>query len=333
VQLGSSELNASDLRGLQLAWRKGELVLCLGAGISLDHGIPGWRSLVLELFLLSGDHIRALAPLSEEERRALASWLTGFFDYDPVVLARAVKTALRKRLKRADRGPEVGSEFASLMRRCLYSQLAEPKHPTTMDAVADLIAKSKGNLPAVITFNFDDLLEAELTRRGVRHHPVFDGRRGRRNGLRIVHAHGFLPRDPRHGEGSLVFTEDEYHLLSGQTFHWATTEVVHTLRNYTVLFIGLSMTDPNLRRLLDASRAGGERPAHWQLQKRHSVAPEHLQKALESMGAGASVDSLGTALRLADRLDRELFESMGVKTVWLQDYSDVPALLAAISEG
>jgi hypothetical protein len=38
-------------------------------------------------------------------------------------------------------------------------------------------------------------------------------------------------------------------------------------------------------------------------------------------------------LRQADAYDRNLFEAMGVKTIWLEDYDDIPALLARISEG
>ena len=37
-------------------------------------------------------------------------------------------------------------------------------------------------------------------------------------------------------------------------------------------------------------------------------------------------------LQQADTYDRNLFESMGVKTIWLEDYDDIPALLERILE-
>ncbi len=38
-------------------------------------------------------------------------------------------------------------------------------------------------------------------------------------------------------------------------------------------------------------------------------------------------------LEQADSYDRNLFEAMGVKTLWVEDYDDIPALLARISAG
>ena len=36
-------------------------------------------------------------------------------------------------------------------------------------------------------------------------------------------------------------------------------------------------------------------------------------------------------LEQADAYDRNLFEAMGVKTIWVEDYDDIPALLDQIS--
>jgi hypothetical protein len=68
----------------------------------------------------------------------------------------------------------------------------------------------------------------------------------------------------------VIFTERNYHELTETVFHWALTEIVTHLRHHTVLFIGLSMSDPNVRRLLDACR-NSDIPPHWQLQRRHAI--------------------------------------------------------------
>jgi hypothetical protein len=38
-------------------------------------------------------------------------------------------------------------------------------------------------------------------------------------------------------------------------------------------------------------------------------------------------------LEQADSYDRNLFEAMGVKTIWVEDYDDIPAVLDQISTG
>src|SRR5437764_1040213 len=60
IQIGGSRVNASDLKGLQFAWRHKQLVLFLGAGISLASGIPAWKNLVLEMLFDQTEHARRL---------------------------------------------------------------------------------------------------------------------------------------------------------------------------------------------------------------------------------------------------------------------------------
>jgi hypothetical protein len=143
-----------------------------------------------------------------------------------------------------------------------------------------------------------------------------------------------------------VFTEDDYHKLTETVFHWGLSEIVSELRHSTVLFIGLSMSDPSLRRLLDATR-NSEIPPHWQVQLRHQV-HDHEQLAAindianrarqwgEILGYTEQKDppqlaqALNDVLRQADTYDRALFETMGVKTIWLESYEDIPKLLDKI---
>jgi hypothetical protein len=128
--------------------------------------------------------------------------------------------------------------------------------PTILTAVADLIASgsSTSGVDSVVTFNFDELLETELAARKIAVRPVIskDGQRGR--GLRVIHPRGYIPRSGRFSRDNVIFTEPDYHKLTEAVFHWGLSEIVDCLRTNTVLFIGLSMSDPSLRRLLDATR-------------------------------------------------------------------------------
>jgi hypothetical protein len=244
--------------------------------------------------------------------------------------------------------PASGGSFLERIRSKLYLDLRTPAGPTSLQAVARLIQKAPGNIPAVISLNFDDLLEKELRTLGVDHETVSKNQRTNHGPLRIIHPHGFIPQGGDLARDGVVFTERDYHQLTGSMFHWALTEIVWHLRHHTVLFVGLSMSDPNLRRLLDVCRLD-EIPHHWQLQRRHTVSQNSELAVIadienrarrwgETMGeprikpvAGLTA-ILRDTLKQADTYDRELFERMGVKTVWLEEFADIGPVLEAISQ-
>jgi len=43
-------------------------------------------------------------------------------------------------------------------------------------------------------------------------------------------------------------------------------------------------------------------------------------------------ESIHAALRQADTYDREVFESMGVKTIWVDRFDEVPDIIDAIAQ-
>lgn len=189
VQLGSAQVNASDLAGLRRAWQARELVLCLGAGVSMPYGLPSWNNLLLELLFEQAQGTRRLKPLLPHYRRAVAAWMTDYFDYDPLVLARMVERDLGEKNRARGRCTPGSSEptFLERLRTHLYANYRPRRGPTTLKAVADLIAEGTKTcgVAAVLSFNFDDLLERELARRKVRCEPVADPTRRRGPGLRI----------------------------------------------------------------------------------------------------------------------------------------------------
>lgn len=353
VRVGRAEVNRSDLEGLRAAWRRKELVLCLGAGVSMPYGLPSWNNLVLELLFQQTRRTRRLRPLMPHYRRAVAAWMTDYFEVDPMVLARMVERDLGKR-----NGSRASADvvFLEHLREHLYANARRPRGATSLTAVADLIARgtSARGVSGVITFNFDDLLEQELRRRRVPHVPVIGPGRPRGDGLRIHHVHGFVPSRGPLERRHVVFTESDYHRLTETVFHWSLSEVVERLRKNTLLFVGLSMSDPNLRRLLDAAH-NSDVPAHWQLQKRHAIRDHERAEALRSIearardhaellglplqdrsllkGPEALNAALDAVLAQADTYDREVFESMGVKTIWVDDFAEIPDVLGAIAGG
>jgi hypothetical protein len=342
VRVGNADVNTSALRDLRVAFRRGELVLFLGAGVSIPYGVPSWRDLVLELLFEQSADTRRLGALWPHYRRAVASWMADYSDGDPLVLARMVERALGKSKKG-------GPSFVERLRRHLYAQAHRPAGRTLLRAVVDLAARKPAGLAGVVTFNFDDLLEAELVRKRVAFSPVVGPERQQGRGLRVVHVHGFVPREGPIERRTMVFTEPDYHRLTESIFHWGLSEIVEALRKKTVLFLGLSMSDPSLRRLLDASR-NALIPPHYQVQRRHQVRDAALAAAMAEVERRARIEgermgrsddavkgppalekAVRSALRQADSYDRQVFESMGVKTIWVDSFDAIPAIVDAIA--
>ena len=355
ARVGSATVNASDMKGLRYAWRNRQLVLFLGAGVSIPYGLPSWKNLVLELLFEQAQGTRRLGSMWPHYRRAVASWMTDFFDYDPLVLARMVERDLRLRSSRAPgqaKQPDDGVDlFLERLRTHMYSNYKEPSGKTILATIGELIAKgsSRSGVDSVVTFNFDDLLEAELQRRKVRVQAVTSKDRQKAGGLRVIHPHGYVPRYGPISRQDIVFTEPDYHRLTESVFHWGLSEIVDRLRKNTVLFVGLSMSDPSLRRLLDASR-NSDIPPHWQIQKRHAITEQETPQVMAEverrareyatlLGSGFDErkkpdqleEAIHAALGQADTYDREVFESMGVKTMWVDRFDAVPDIIRAIA--
>jgi SIR2-like protein len=348
IKVNDSYVNPSDMRGLQWAWRDKRLVLFLGAGVSIPYGIPSWNNLVLELLFEQAEHTRRLGRMLPHYRRAVAAWMTDYFDYSPLVLARMVERDAKKRsLKKGARATHDGTPiFLEQLRTLLYAEWKSPSTRTTLQAIGDLIEHSRGNIRCVVNFNFDGLLEEELEKRQIQSISIYDGGRQHSDHFRIIHPHGFVPRNGPIVREHVVFTENDYHDLTHKTFHWGLSEIVNELRHSTVLFIGLSMSDPSLRRLLDAAQ-NSKIPPHWQLQKRHQVRDQEQQAAMADITTRANrwgkilgipgdknqsqlAEALNAVLRQADSYDGKVFQSMGVKTIWLNSFDDIPELLDRI---
>jgi len=348
---------------LRKAWKESRLVLFLGAGVSSPYGLPSWRELVLSL-LLEQDQER-WREFYDNYRHPLASWMMDNFGFDPVSFARLIQYIQRKRWLRKEEeaslaqtvlvDQKLDAEFLNAIRAALYRSRRQPEpQDTALDAVVDLVRRTRQQgyrLPAIVTFNYDDLLEQKLRAAELHAEPIFDGRRQVSDSLPLIHPHGFLPTPPTLiPSQQLVFTEEQYHRLTLDGLNWAVVSLLSCLRQYTVLFVGLSMTDPNIRRLLDAAVSASAEPAHFQL-RLDRRAPDAtnggtvLQQMREDISRRMTEDERNGVLKtpeqldaviahmheLAHRYDRELFKDLGVRTIWYDKHEDVPAFLNFIT--
>lgn len=346
MAIGTSRVRTEYVNELRKAWTDYRLVLFLGAGVSVVRGIPNWNDLVLDLLLEESTRISGYWP---PYRKALGAWLVEYFDFSPLMLARIVKTQIRRDHPDLSKD-ELQRTFRERLRNAIYRNVVQPPDRDTLTTVADFIARAHAEyrLQSVVTFNFDDLLERELQQRGVRIQTVHSRQRHRGEALPIVHVHGYVPQSDDVAN-ELIFTEDDYNRLTYSVFHWGLSEIANALRNRNALMIGLSMTDPSLRRIFDAVHEDGEPIQHFLVRKEYALGgweqfdvtsdiERRAEKYRRQMrrddrvkDPAQIVDAVRDALRQAHSFDRELFKDLGIGTLWLEDWADIAPLLDAIS--
>jgi hypothetical protein len=149
VTIGTSSVNRSDLEGLKAAWNHNQLVLFLGAGVSMAYGIPSWKNLVLEMLFSQTKHAARMRALFSNYRRALSSWLAEYFEYNPVILARMIEDDLRQRAKRksrqglpgGDSSRYCGSIFMQQQKR-LRGRLRSAQSPISFNRASHIFQRS-----------------------------------------------------------------------------------------------------------------------------------------------------------------------------------------------
>lgn len=188
----------------------------------------------------------------------------------------------------------------------------------------------------MVTYNFDDLLERELLSRKVAHHSIdtendsYDP-----DELPIYHVHGFLPEKPRTLEGSvdstLVFSEEGYHTVYSNPYHWSNLVQLNCLRENTCIMIGLSMADPNLRRLLDIAARNLDKPKHFAFMRR--LTKERFNDQNNNGANGAAIASDAVVEKFLENhhaLNEEIMKELGVHIIWFEEFKEIPEKLQSI---
>lgn len=243
----------SIIKRLIRAYTKGNLALVLGSGISLEHGLPTWNELILENLIcaLSQDNINTKAI------RDFSKLYINCFLRNPLIAARHIECLINKNYEIKD--------FHKILKKTLYSREAFKKESNFYSAIANLCASSRSNklISSIITYNFDNLLEKYIDRLIIRiPYKVYETNSAIKDKsvLAIYHVHGFLPDNEEVSKSrDIILNEKSYHNLYNVPFYWSNVVQLETFNNNICLFIGLSMNDPDLRRLLDASVKSSKR--------------------------------------------------------------------------
>lgn len=218
---------------------KGNLCIFVGAGVSIGCGLPGWEELVNSI---ATKVWRYKKPTPSKE---VIEFITS---HTPTDIARLAKN-------------EVGNELNRIIACCLY----EDSKIEISDTVLSIV---NSGVKHICTLNYDDLIEEGFGHEMIDCQSVENGSEfDIHNGKPIVyHPHGYLPRWAAHHEYkkyNVVLSDDDYSSLYSDPLSWANTLQTSLLVSRSALFIGLSMQDPNLKRLLLLAKNIGCRHYHY----------------------------------------------------------------------
>jgi hypothetical protein len=235
------------------------LVLFLGAGVN-GYLYRLWEPLVNALLR------EALSshPDGEKYTKALAATPEANFD----VYARAT---LSKTL--------LGQNYTEILRRLIYEPLCnENNHAlfTDKDSNVDAVAAFclDPAVKAVVTYNYDTHFEDAYKRITGKKRKIYSVGLSTRDrdpvnsndSLSVFHVHGLLQSSRNlhnRRDDPVVLAYDEYSASMSDVCNWANATQTHFLRFRTCLFLGQSLTDWNVLRLLEGARLRSSGPCHW----------------------------------------------------------------------
>lgn len=307
--------NIEHISRLKTIYNNEGLVLFLGSGISNDMGIPNWANLVYDLFISTIDKLGNKMEFNEFEERFIISKLKEFNEGSPLLQARYIRVGL-------------GDSFIKAISDALYKDYKKLNmNSNQLKAISRLCVTKR--IRSIVTYNFDNLLEEILCEIGLPNKSIYrDMDLPLQNELAINHVHGFLPQNAENYEGLteslLVFSEEGYHSLIEEPYNWSNLIQLNLLRENTCLMIGLSINDPDMRRLLAISAKRIEEPKHYAILLKQEF--KNLQNAKSELRD----DVLQMFANANQNLQEKMLQELGINIIWVESYEEIPSILDSI---
>ena len=331
---------------LKKTYRTEGLVLAIGAGVSKGAGLPDWSELLQRIGERLGEGGREMIGTLIEHRFSFPS-IAGMLRAslcDAEAFADVMRAELYEGFPFFPGGIPEGNSQA------LIDHIQTNPKAQTLRAVAAFCAVAVNDeqnpqrsvfarnpqVHAIVNFNIDTVLREYI---GVRYpradqEPIVRtieraSKSSNAGKINLYHVHGNLRFDlkanrrDKESPDKLVFAEEEYFDFFNSPTSLFNYTFLYLLREFTVVFIGLSMKDDNIRRLLHYSRkerleAHKDEKKNKPLQYFESRACRHfvlLDKHEYSTTKGL--------------VERGLYY-LGAVPVWLDGYDEVPKLLESV---
>lgn len=322
----------NKIAALRKAFAGNQLTLVCGAGISSDSAIPTWHDLLVNILndiysdhdpsnpddMVSAEYLLTLMP---ESNLILGKYLR-------ILLADSFEQVVQKHLyanynqKRGLNSCTEDNSTESISTGVSYTEDGSAEQNLTchddetpiLKAIVELAhpQNSDGRLESIITFNFDDLIEKALANHGIDCASIWkEGQTCRPDQLPVFHVHGFLPNQEELDSPNLVFSEEAYHSQFNDPYSWANLTQLNSFSTDVCLFIGISLSDPDLRRLLDIIWGKNHACKHYIIMKKS--------------------DRKSKTDEIANMLFEQDAYLLGLNVIWCSEFSEIPDILSRIA--
>ena len=322
----------NKIAALRKAFAGNQLTLVCGAGISSDSAIPTWHDLLVNILndiysdhdpsnpddMVSAEYLLSLMP---ESNLILGKYLR-------ILLADSFEKVVQKHLyanynqKRGLNSCTEDNSIESISTGVSYTGDSSTEQNLTchddetpiLKAIVELVhpKNSDGRLESIITFNFDDLIEKALANHGIDCASIWkEGQTCRPDQLPVFHVHGFLPNQEELDSPNLVFSEESYHSQFNDPYSWANLTQLNSFSTDVCLFIGISLSDPDLRRLLDIIWGKNHACKHYIIMKKS--------------------DRKSKTDEIANMLFEQDAYLLGLNVIWCSEFSEIPDILSRIA--
>lgn len=290
-------------------WRN--ISLFLGVGVSMSMEMPSWNKL-LEHLLEQPHHNPDMPHIKGSDIDSINEAC----GHSSIIAGRYVTLGL--------------SDVEKSIRDVFYKN-----PPTTPSPLVDSICKAfkKDCVKSIITYNYDDLIEETLSQMKIDYATIAEHDYSYTSSKPIYHVHGYIPRKENQPSFA-VLSEERYHDIYREAYHWSNVEQLHTLSRNVCFFIGLSMTDPNLRRLCDiAMRNRNTRSIEVTCANTDNT-PEPIHYAfLKRNSFKKGCDNCPDCPKNTEHFDifEHMMNDLGIQVIWVTDFDkELPKLVKEI---
>lgn len=354
------------LPALKSAFQRGQLTLYVGAGVSKDNGLPSWGELVQALYfttLSDESFIHKLKPYPNY-LFALAEWVLQQKNEPLDIIIRKLRqwyegkdfVDMLRRTLYAGLGREDFGESISGLPDYLIQRNGTLR--AIIDCCVRSVPGSKG-LRSIVTYNYDNLIEIALTlhKEHQNFQVIYKGQQDLdQTKIPIYHVHGYVPYQDRSvGYDDIIFSEDQYNRAFQDQMFWGNVVQVNQMTSAVGLMMGMSLSDRNTRRILDSIRQQPVPHENYILMPKprfrmiDDPSPElgHIRAKAEEYLARFPA----SRMKMPEKEPRQIqdllrsiyeyeelefakgFETLGLRLVTFDEFTEIPSALAMITDG
>lgn len=307
-----------ELEILRQSYSTRKMSIILGAGISKAAKLPLWNELLDEMYLNAFVENGLVSNQSDID--SLLSILKKETD-NPIVRAGYLRKMYQKEHLK-------DMHYFESMRNVLYRNVN--RDCSLLESLVRLCFPNKNRtsfVSRVITYNFDDLLEQTFTEKKIQYNTIASREQmiNDKRKFPIYHVHGFIPQNKseRTTLQNVILSEEDYHRVYRDSFDWSNIVQANALFEDPCLFIGTSISDPNMRRILEYSSLENSEIRHFAFFQRTIY-------SIDSTVEHSNIKEMYSNFK--DELIEMYLRKFNIRVIWYDNHDELPEIINRLAK-